>query len=111
VAIVKNYQTTYGVIANYHKLVKTEIFSDEQHMMLIFAVYYTKEARDSGATPVWHEYVKIPFDIFTVDPRQTLYNIAQTYESSYIYGGTTDTAEQIDLTQRFVIKPEYTDGI
>lgn len=110
-AIIKNYQTPYGVQAVYHRLVKTEIFSDDQYMMLMFAIYYTKEARDNNLTPIWHEYVKIPFEVFTTDPRQILYNIAQNYENCYAYGGATDTDSSVDLTQRFVLKAEYTDGL
>lgn len=88
-AIQKDYDTLQKVLANYHKLLKVEIKSQEQVVEMVVAIYPTQEAKESGGTPLWHEYVKIPFDQLNFDPRDLFYPLLETWSQSYLYGGTS----------------------
>jgi len=85
-ALLKEFTTPQGVTATYHKLLKVEISVAEQCVTLVIALYPSAEVRDSGAQALWHEYVRVPFEDFVVDPRQPFYELAATYVNSYLKG-------------------------
>lgn len=94
-AIIKDFQTNFGVTANYHRLLKVEINSVTQEVEMTVAVYISQEARDQGGVPIWHEYVRIPFNKLNFDPRDIFYPLLQNYNLSYLEGGTTSLAPQV----------------
>jgi hypothetical protein len=83
-ALSKPFDTKFGITANYHKLLKVEIGSADQMVQLTVAVYATQEAKDSGAQPIWYEYVKIPFNRLNFDPREAFYPLLKEWENSYL---------------------------
>lgn len=89
-AIIKEFTTPQGVDCNYHKLLKFEFNSVNNTLDLVLAVYKNAEARANTCTPVWHEYVSIPLEQLSSDPRDLFYPLLTQYTGSYIYGGVSD---------------------
>lgn len=89
-AIIKTSVTPQGVSATYHKLVKIEISSSDNIATCVVAIFTSAEARETGCTPLWHEYVTIPLGRFSTDPREIFYPLLAEYESSYLVGGEPD---------------------
>lgn len=85
-ALIKNYNTQFGIVCNYHKIVKVEIQSSTNRINMMIAIYASKEAHDNDSKPLWHEYVEIPFDKFAWDPREAFYPLLKTYTQSYLQG-------------------------
>lgn len=89
-ALIKALITPQGVVAQYHKLLKVEVNTTSQIVESVFAIYATAEARDSGKSPLWHEYVRIPFTDFKQDPRSFFYDLVASYREGSLVGGATD---------------------
>lgn len=106
-AIIKTHLTPQGVTANYHRLSRLELNAEGQFIMMTFNIYYSEEAYNAGAQPVWHNYVRIPLDKFIVDPRQTFYTWASQYMDSYLGNGVPSFSEPLDLENSVKLKPEY----
>jgi len=92
-AITKDFQTQFGVTSNYHRLLKVEIRSEEKVIEMVVGVYVSESARDEGGAPIWHEYVRIPFEQLNFDPRDIFYPLLQQYNMSYLQGGITNISE------------------
>jgi len=90
-AIIKTFSTPQGVPANYHKLIKAEFNINNMMLELVVAIYVSKEARDAFASPLWHEYINIPFSDLVDDPRTGLYSLLTNYNVSYLRNGAPDT--------------------
>lgn len=88
-AITKPFETGFKITANYHKLIKVEINSSTRMVEMVVAIYVSQEAKEEGGNPLWHEYVKVPFDHLSFDPREIFYPILQDYSESYLEGGTS----------------------
>lgn len=87
-AIIKDFQTNFGIVANYHRLLKVEVLSSSKEVQMTVGVYVSEQARDQGGSPLWHEYVIVPFDRLSFDPRDIFYPLLQDYNLSYLQGGT-----------------------
>lgn len=87
-AIVKSFETPFKILANYHRLLKVEINSNNQLLELLVAVYVSEEAKNSGGDPLWHEYVRIPFNQLNFDPRDIFYPLLENWQHSYLEGGS-----------------------
>jgi len=85
-ALTTKFTTPQGVDALYHKILKIEISAIDNAVTLIVALYPTAAIRDSGASPLWHEYVRIPFDELPSDPRIPFYDLATSHALSYLNG-------------------------
>ena len=83
-ALLKPFKTNFGVDVNYHKLLKVELDSVKQELVMTVAVYVSPEAKEAGAVPIWHEYVTIPFSEMQWDPREAFYPLLKTYIQSYL---------------------------
>jgi hypothetical protein len=91
-AIIKNVLIdNFGITAQYNKIVKAEIDARAKVVEVMVAVYVSAETRDSGAQPIWHEYVRIPFSAFSQDPRNLLYPLLGMYTGSYLKNGVADS--------------------
>jgi hypothetical protein len=86
-AILKDFQTEFGVTANYHRLVKIEVDSNKQLVQLTVGIYISEEARNQGGNPLWYEYVRVPFDRLNFDPRDIFYPLLKDYNLSYLTNG------------------------
>lgn len=87
-ALIKDYSTNFGVVANYHRLLKVEIDGVKKEVIMMTAIYASEEARTEGSNPLWHEYVTIPFNRLSVDPRDQFYPLLKTWAPSYVQGAT-----------------------
>lgn len=94
-AIIKDFPTNFGITANYHRLLKVEVLSESRSIFMTVGVYVSQEARDMGGVPVWNEYVSIPFENLSFDPRDIFYPLLQDYNFSYLEGGQTSLTEGI----------------
>ena len=104
-ALIKDYPTPFGVTANYHKIVKIELLSNRAVMNIMVAIYATEEAKNAGGTPLWNEYVEIPFSAFKSDPRQAFYPLLETYIDSYLVGAQPSFTGELDIANALVLKP------
>lgn len=86
-AIIKDFETNFGITARYHKLLKVEVSSASRQIELVVGIYVSEEARDSGGMPIWNEYVRIPFENLNFDPRDIFYPLLQNYSLSYLKNG------------------------
>lgn len=89
-AIIKSFETPQGVEATYHKLLKVEVSTITGMVEMLVAVYSSADARNAGATPIWHESVRIPMTQFATDPVASFYQTLTTYGPSYLIGGAPD---------------------
>lgn len=89
-AFTKRVQTPHGVFADYHKIIKIELSVVDMAMLVVLAIYASAEARDAGATPMWHEYINVPFDQLPSDPRVDVYDFLGTWTGSWLYGAEKD---------------------
>lgn len=89
-AIIKTFDTSFGISCNYHRIRSVNFDCDTKVITITTQIFLSKESRDSGATPLWHEYVNIPFEDLTEDPRDTLYKLLENYSGSYLEGGIED---------------------
>lgn len=89
-AILKSIRTPQGVDAMYHRLEKLELSASRGTLEAVIAMHATREAREAGAVPLWHEYVCVPIDALTEDPRAALYRLLGDLESSPLRGGESD---------------------
>ena len=85
-ALETTYVTPQGVTALYHKILKIEISAIENAVTIVVALYPSAEVRDSGAQPLWHEYIRIPFEEMATDPRVPYYELVATHVGSYLNG-------------------------
>jgi len=85
-ALTTTFVTPQGVTALYHKILKIEISAIENAVTIVVALYPSEEVRDSGAQPLWHEYVRLPFDELESDPRIPFYELAASHVNSYLNG-------------------------
>jgi len=92
-ALIKPFETPQKVTASYHKLLKAEFHIPSQTIELVFAVFYSAEARDNGGSVLWHEYLKVPFSALQEDPRVGLYQLAESYEKGYLAGAWADAPQ------------------
>lgn len=89
-AIVKEYTTPQGIDANYHRIIRIEISSVTGKLDMVVGIYASKEKAQSGCQPIWHEYVSIPINELSSDPRSAFYPLLTQYPHSYLNGGTDD---------------------
>lgn len=89
-AIIKDFYTQQGVTATYHKLLKVEISGMSNTVTMTVAIYASAEARQSGCTPMWHEYIEMPISDFESDPRTQYYELLIQKTNSYLFGGNSD---------------------
>lgn len=87
-ALNKSFLTTFGTTANYHKIFKVDIDAARGYIEFIVGVYTSKEAKDAGAQHIWTEYVRIPLDKLSFDPRDIFYPLLKEYSESYLVGAT-----------------------
>lgn len=92
-ALIKSFNTQFGVQAVYHKLQKVEIDSTRQEMVVQVAIYTSEEAKALGAAPIWNEYITIPFNELQWDPRDIFYPLLKEYVQSYL----ENAADSVDL--------------
>lgn len=83
-ALIKDFKTPHGVTASYHKITKIEMDILSQSATVCMAVYFSQEARDSGGSPLWYQYVVVPFSALTSDPRKSVYGWVKDYFPSYL---------------------------
>lgn len=86
-AIAKDIQLHNFVNVGYHRIVKWEYSTGDSEMVLVVAQYVSKEAREAGASPVHHEYVRVPLSWFGVHPIDAAYELLEAIESPFS-GGT-----------------------
>lgn len=91
-AIIKDLLTPFGIVAKYHRILKAEFYASTQKVEILFAIYASKEARDAGGTPLWHENISVPFDAFEEHPLSYLYSVA-TQAESYLGDDAVSDAE------------------
>lgn len=96
-ALIKPYATPQGVTATYHKLLKVEINSLQEVVQLVVAIYASEEARDNNMQPIWHEYVTVPFNRLSFDPREVFYPILQEYSTSYLFDAQSSLSEGTEI--------------
>lgn len=87
-ALIHTITTPQGVEATYHKIIKIEISAIEEAVTIVVAIYATATARDNGSSPLWHEYIRVPFADMALDPRVPFYQMAASYVNSYLNGAT-----------------------
>lgn len=90
-ALIKTVETPHGIEASYHKIIKIEYDINNRMLVIIVAMYASEAARNAGRDVIWHEYVKVPFDHMTEDPRVVFYNILAGYGDSYLNGAVRDS--------------------
>lgn len=88
-ALIQPFTTPHGAPAEYHRLIKAEYDCTAETVTMTFQVYVSAEAREAGKSPLWHEYVVIPFADLPQDPRQALYPQAR-YDAGYLRDAVTD---------------------
>lgn len=103
-ALSKPFDTRFGITATYHKLLKVEINSADKEVQLTVAIYASEEAKESGAQPIWYEYVKIPFDRLNFDPREVFYPLLKEWENSYL----KDAEDSVDSAPGLKTIPLHT---
>lgn len=103
-AIIKTFNTPYGVEANYHRLLRVSVDSQYRQVELEVAVYHTEEARTTNKEPLLIKRVAIPFWKFKSDPRQAFYKILELAPDSYLDGGITAAQEVLDIENSLIPK-------
>lgn len=89
-AILKEIKLEHNfVVAEYHKICKFEYSSADKAMTIVVAQYVSKEARDAGAAPVHHEYIRIPIEAFSTHPAETAYVLLSQMQTQFD-GGASD---------------------
>ena len=86
-AIIKQISTPFGVPAEYHRLIRAEVISDERAVVLQVAAYASEEARRSGAQPLRIDQVRVPLSQFVLDPREPFYRVLTDWPLSFLHGG------------------------
>ena len=89
-AIIKDFSTPQGVAATYHKLIKVEMNASTGVAELMLAIFSSSEAAAAGASPLWHEYVRIPIADFDENPFAAFYPMLTTHPGSYLVEGAND---------------------
>lgn len=97
-ALSKIVNTVFGVSANYHKIQKIEIDSGTKEIVIRVGIYASEEAKNSGASPLWNEYITLPFNELEWDPREIFYPLLKEYIQSYLQGAT-DTIDTSTVHQ------------
>jgi hypothetical protein len=95
-AIIKQISTPFGVPAQYHRLLRAEVISDERAVVLQVAAYASEEARRSGAQPLRIDQVRVPLSQFVLDPREPFYRVLTDWPLSFLHGGDPDEEVQGD---------------
>lgn len=90
-ALIKTVQTPHGIEASYHKIIKVEYLIQEATLVIVVAVYVSEAAREAGSSPLWHEYVRIPFEHMDLDPRVNFYAALSAYTNSYLKDAERDS--------------------
>lgn len=102
-AVIKTFNTPYGVDATYHKIRKVVLDATGYNTVDIeVAVYHSKQSHDDGKEPMLIKHVVIPFNRFKSDPRQAFYNVLEQAPFSYLEGGETSTSGTIDLPNSLI---------
>jgi hypothetical protein len=96
-ALIKPFATPQGVTATYHKLLNVEVDSLQEVVQLVVAIYNSQEARDTNMQPLWHEYVRVPFNRLSFDPREIFYPLLQDYDFSYLVNADTSVPPDTQL--------------
>ena len=104
-ALIKDYPTQFGVTANYHKITKIEFLVHTLSINIVVAVYATQTAYTAGNSPIWTEYVAIPFSQFKSDPRQAFYPLLENYVESYLAGAQSSFTGELDIPNALALKP------
>lgn len=107
-AIQKDFDTNFGITANYHKISKIEFLCKEQVIEFTVAIYASQAAKEADARPLWHEYLRVPFASFNSDPRQAFYPILEQYSNSYLKGGSAIVNDVLDIPNALVLKESAT---
>lgn len=89
-ALLKAFETPQGVVGNYHKILKADINCESETVTIWVQVYASAEARDAGKGMFWMEYITVPFDKLTQDPRGLLYPMVAYFGDSTLRGGVPD---------------------
>lgn len=87
-ALNKDFQTRFGITATYHKLLKADVDAIRGYIEFVIGIYASEEAKASGANSLWTEYVRIPFDKLSFDPRDIFYPLLKEYDQSYLFNST-----------------------
>ena len=95
-AIIKQISTPFGVPAEYHRLIRAEVISDERAVVLQVAAYASEEARRAGAQPLRIDQVPVPIGQFVLDPREPFYRVLTDWPLSFLHGGEPDEDVQGD---------------
>ena len=95
-AIIKPISTPFGVPAEYHRLLRAEVISDERAVVLQVAAYASEEARRAGAQPLRIDQVRVPIGQFVLDPREPFYRVLTDWPLSFLHGGEPDEEVQGD---------------
>jgi len=61
-ALDKTFLTPQGVPVQYSRLLKMEVSAEEKAITYVIGMWVSKEAREAGYKPVWHEYIRVPFE-------------------------------------------------
>ncbi len=86
-AIIKQISTPFGVPAEYHRLIRAAVISDERAVVLQVAAYASEEARRTGAQPLRIDQVRVPLGQFVLDPREPFYRVLTAWPPSFLHGG------------------------
>lgn len=89
-AIVKDFNTKFGIVAPYHRI--SQINMNQDTIEILVHAYASQEARESGASHLWAEYVRIPFSDLNFDPRDIFYPLLQEHPASHIKNGVPNLA-------------------
>lgn len=89
-AIIKPIPTPFGVPAEYHRLTRVEVASDDRSVAVHVAVYANEEARRAGAQPLRVDQVRLPLGQFILDPREPFYRLLTDWPLSFLHGGEPD---------------------
>lgn len=102
-ALLKDVSTPSMAVTTYHRIVRFEASCDSGNLNIMVAGYVSKEARDAGAQPLWHEYVNVPFSVFEQDPRSVMYQAIKDLQAPVFADAASDTEASPNWEMR--IKP------
>jgi hypothetical protein len=103
-AIIKQIETPTRAIAGYHKITKVEVNAAAQVIEFTVAMYVDEAARGLNL-PIWHDYIRIPFDRCVTDLRAIGYAILTAYEGTDFTGAAGDSPAPVSMALELTAPP------